>query len=220
MTTTTAPAAEQAVADARNTYRVAQEHLDHLKAQILTDGPEAVSAKELATAAGVVEHARLSVQHALAELDTARGDERMQQLAQLKATILEGAGSPDDALNAMQLIEQGVAYLIATCAGRQRNIAQWTAAMQQAGVPAAIGQQLEDGHAGLGWTAASMAGGDAVLVDDRRITGLNAGMLIGAAVARGCRTAGYSTGHLQPVLSVDGHSSVVDDPETWVRKRF
>uniref|UniRef100_UPI00055A4822 hypothetical protein n=1 Tax=Streptomyces exfoliatus TaxID=1905 RepID=UPI00055A4822 len=89
MTTTTAPAAEQAVADARNTYRVAQEHLDHLKAQILTDGPEAVSAKELATAAGVVEHARLSVQHALAELDTARGDERMQQLAQLKATILE-----------------------------------------------------------------------------------------------------------------------------------
>lgn len=220
MPTLTAHDADQAVTDARNTYRVAQEHLDNLKAQVLTDGPDAVTAKELATAAGVVEHARLTVQHAIAELEKARGNERQQQLNQLKADILTTTGAPEDALNAMRQIETAVAYLVSSCVSRQRNIAQWMAAMQRAGVPAAVSVQKEDGHAGLGWSVASMAGGDAVVVDDRRIAPLNPGMLISAAVARGCRAAGQSTGQLAPVLSVDGTGPVVDDPEAWLRKRY
>ncbi|MET7746156.1 hypothetical protein [Streptomyces sp. NPDC005385] len=215
-----ASAAEQAVTDARMAYANANDDLTALRNKILIHGPEAVSAPELATAAAHVEHAKLSVEHALAELDQALGNARLHNLNTLKAQILEDAGTHEEALNAMQQIEQGVAHLVASCAGRQRHIAQWIGAMQRAGVPAAVGQQTEDGHAELGWSNANMAGGDAILVGQRRIASINPGTLIAAAIARGTRTAGYSTGHLAPVLQVDGQGALMGDPEDWLKRRY
>jgi hypothetical protein len=222
MTTAIRPvgAAEQAVTEARKAYQAASDDLTALKNKILTEGPAAVTAHALADAASAVEHARLSTEHALAMLGKAQGDERLQQLNQLKARILTDAGSPEDALNAMQQIETGVAYLVEACVGRQRLIAQATTAMRQAGVPAAIGTQQEDGHAGLGWANANMAGGDSVIVDQRRIGPLNPGLLISAAIACGTRKAGHSTGHLLPALQVDGQGDIANDPETWLRARY
>lgn len=204
--------------DAQQQLTAATAAVDQLKAKLLDQGPGSVTAEELGQAALDVEHAKLTLAHAARQAEETAAAERLDQLQLLKQQILRDAGDVDQALDAMRQIEDGVATLVKACAGRQQLIAQAVNAMRRAAVPET--GDTTDKHAGLGWLAANIAGGEAIVIDRRRIVGLNPAMLISAAIARGCTTAGYSTGHLRPILDVDGTTAVAQDPEAWMRKRF
>ncbi|WP_405549767.1 hypothetical protein [Streptomyces microflavus] len=223
MTTTTHPlaAAEQQLTNAIQTHAEATAVLGNLKQQILNDGPQAVTAQQLADAAASVEHAKLSTDHALTNLQTAQEDDRQGALNALKATILNKAGTPADALQAMRQLEEAARYLMATCVSRQQNIHQWTAALRQAGVPQAHAGTAADGHAGLGWAPAGMGQGDTVIVDGRRLATVNPGLLIAAALTRAARATGHGLGHLAPVVEVHAPQGLaVDDPDGYLHQKF
>ncbi len=215
----------------------ASEHLGALKQKILDKGPGSVSPEELGDAAHAVEHARLTVQHAAEAAEAEAKRQRLAHLEELKARILDQAGDVDEALDAMRQIEQAASMLIATCSGRQKNIAQWTRALRAAGVPhydaggkqrtAIDGRtygpatQLVDEHAGMGWSDAAMGRSDTVYVDGRSITTVSPGLLIAAALDRAARQAGRSLQILQPAVDVPGaQPALAQDPETWLRKRY
>ncbi|MFC8667068.1 hypothetical protein [Streptomyces sp. NPDC057199] len=225
------------IADAEQELTKATGTLTALKAKILDKGPGSVTAEELGEAVHAVEHAKLTVEHAGQQAQAEADRQRQQHLAELKAEILDQAGDVDTALDAMQQIETAAAVLIAACAGRQRNITQWTAALRQAGVPRyeaggkirthADGRtygpatELTDEHAGMGWSDAGMGRSDAVHVDGRRLAHLSPGLVIAAALERAARTAGYGVRYLHPAIEV--HSTdraAIDNPEAWLRTRY
>jgi hypothetical protein len=225
------------VAGAEQQLATATDKLDTLKAKLLDHGPGAVTAQELAEAAAAVEHAKLTIEHAIKTAEDNAAAERLDHLRLLKHQILAAAGDVDGALDAMRQLEDAAAHLIATCAGRQGAINKWSAAMRAAGVPqyepqgksrtTADGRtntpytRLDDEHAGMGWTEAGMGRGDAVYVDDRRITQINPGTLIAAALERAARTAGYGIRYLQPAIEVHGRDqTALDNPEAWLRARY
>ncbi|MDV9170935.1 hypothetical protein R6V09_12415 [Streptomyces sp. W16] len=231
------PTTTISVATAEQQLATATDKLDKLKAKILDKGPGAVTAQELADAADAVEHAKLTIEHAIKTAEDNATAERLDHLQLLKQQILAGAGDTDTALDAMRQLEDAAALLITTCAGRQTGINKWTAALRAAGVPqyepqgksrtTADGRtntpytQLTDEHAGMGWTEASMGRGDAVYVDDRRIAHISPGVIIAAALERAARQAGYGIRHLQPVLDVNGvDQAATADPEAWLRARY
>lgn len=225
------------IAEADKQLTSATETLEKLKAKILDKGPGAVSPEELGDAAHAVEHARLTVQHAAEAAEAEAQRQRLAQLEELKARILDDAGDPDTALDAMRQIQDAAALLIAACAGRQKLIGQATQALRQAGVPryepggktriTGDGRvyeaytQLSDEHAGMGWADATMGRSDTVYVDDRKLTHVGAGLLIAAALERAARQAGYGIGHLSPVVQLQGSvQGAVDDPEAWLKARY
>lgn len=205
--------------DAQDQLTAATAAVDQIKAKILDQGPGSVTAEELGQAALDVEHAKLTLDHAAKQAEELAAAERLDNLQLLKQQILRDAGDTDAALNAMRRIEDGVAALIDVGAGRQQLIAQSAAAMRRAGVPRNTDGQA-DQHAGLAWSDATAFGSDAVHVDGRRIGNVNAGLLIAAAISRGCRTAGRSTAWLGGTVQVNGDPAVDNDPETWLRKHF
>lgn len=193
--------------------------VDQLKAKILDQGPGSVTAEELGQAALDVEHARLTLAHAAKQAEDQAAAERLEQLELLKAQILDQAGDVDQALDCMRRIEEAAAELITACTGRQKLIAQATAAMRRAGVPQ--GNESSDAHAGLGWTQASMGRADELHIDGRRITSVNAGLLVAAALARAAQQAGVSVGHLRPAVDVPGtHQALTHDPEAWLKTSY
>lgn len=195
--------------------------LTELKQKLLDHGPDAVTAQELADAAARVEHAKLTVEHAAQVAEAAAKRQRLEELEEEKAGYLARAGSPEDALAAMRQIEEGVAYLVKYGTDRQGLISDGLRTLLRAKVPAvAVGQQQEDGHAGLGWDNGGLDGGDGIVIDGRRIGTLNPALLISAAIARGCRKANRSALFLSPVLQVDVDSAIVTDPETWLSRRY
>lgn len=206
------------IAEADKQLTAATETLEKLKAKILDKGPGAVSPEELGDAAHAVEHARLTVQHAAEAAEAEAQRQRHTQLEELKARILDDAGDVDTALDAMHQIEQAAATLITACTGRQKLIGQATAAMRRARVPRHSEGQAEQ-HAGLAWSDAALGHGDEIHVDDRSITSVNPGLLIAAAIQRAAQQAGSSTGHLAPVLQING-PAIIGDPADWLRQRF
>lgn len=225
------------VVDAEQQLATASAALDQLKAKLLDHGPGAVTPQELAEAAAAVEHARLTIEHAVKTVEDNAAAERLDHLQLLKQQILGQAGDVDAALDAMRQLEDAAALLIATCAGRQGAINKWSAAMRAADVPqyepngktrtTADGHttvpytRLSDEHAGMGWTEAGMGRSDAVYVDDRRIAHINPGTLIAAALERAARTAGYGIRYLQPAIEVHGNDRAAhDNPEAWLRARY
>ncbi|MFJ8783176.1 hypothetical protein [Streptomyces sp. NPDC102476] len=211
-TTITLQEAEQQLAGATAT-------VEQLKAKILDHGPGSVTAEELGAAVLAVEHASLAVQHAGQHAQAQAEAERQQQLHGHKKHLLDQAGAPEDALAAMQQIEEAVALLVSYGANRQQLVAQGAATLRHAGVPRAS-EGVADQHAGLAWSDASMGRGETLHIDGRQITTINAGLLIGAAITRGCRTAGRGLGHLSPVVLVDGTGGAAEDPETWLKARY
>ncbi|WP_438494149.1 hypothetical protein [Streptomyces asiaticus] len=208
------------VQEAQQQLTAATATVDQLKAKILDHGPGAVTAEELGTAALAVEHANLAVQHAIKTAEQTAEAERLGQLQQLKAQILDHVGDVDTALDAMRQIETAAALLIKSCTSRQQTISHATAAMRKAGVPRHIEGQA-DQHAGLAWSEAGMGRTDEVHVDGRRITSINPGLLIAAALQRGTRQAGRSPHHLAPALDLHAmHQDVAHDPETWLKARY
>lgn len=208
------------LADAQQQLATATATLDQLKAKILDHGPGTVTAEELGTAALDVEHARLTIDHAVKAAEENAAAERLDHLRLLKQQILDQAGVADTALDAMRQIEDAAAVLIEACAGRQHLISKATAALRTAGVPRNIDGQAEQ-HAGLAWSDAGMGRSDAVHVDGRRLAHLSPGLVIAAALERAARTAGYGVRHLHPAIEV--HSTdraAIDNPETWLRTRY
>ncbi|WP_331448018.1 hypothetical protein [Streptomyces xanthochromogenes] len=198
-----------------NTARTeAVDTLTALKQKILDHGPDSVTAQELADAAARVEHAGLAAQHAAVAAESARQADRRKRLDSLKSHILHEAGNAAEALDAMARLEDAAAKLIATCGGRQQNIARWIGAMRLEGVP----EGEED--AGLTWRQAGMGHSDSVTVDGRTIGQVNAGIIIGAALDRAARRTGYGVMHLQPSVLVDVDRRAVDQPEAWLRARY
>lgn len=223
--------AEQQLADATRAQADATATLDKLKAKILEHGAQAVTAEDLATATHAAEHATLATQHATLALEAARQAERHQRLEDLKASILEQAGTSTEVLILMNTIEGAAARLIALCTNRQQLIGQATATMRREGVPrydpggkprtSALGittepyTELTDQHAGLGWQDAGMGRTDAVVVDGRRVGIVSPGVLVAAALTRAARGR---AGYLAPALQV--HGAPVDDLEQWLKAKF
>ncbi|WP_055612837.1 hypothetical protein [Streptomyces phaeochromogenes] len=207
------------LADAEQQLTAATAAVDQIKARLVDEGPGSVTAEELGAAVLTVEHARLTVEHAGQQAQAQAEAERLDHLQLLKAQILDQAGDVDTALAAMTAIEDAAAVLIGACAGRQKLIAQATAALRNAGVPE--GSQTATEHAGLGWTNAGMARGDAVHVDGRSIAALNAGVLIAAALTRGARQVQRHVRYLTPAVDVPGsEQALVQDPESWLRAKY
>ncbi|MFE2466244.1 hypothetical protein [Streptomyces mirabilis] len=205
--------------DAEQDLAAATATLDQLKAKILDHGPGSVTAEELGHAALAVEHAKLTVQHAAQQTQAEAEAARQKHLHLGKEKWTADAGTPEKALEAIQQVAEGVAYLMSVCVGRQRLIGQAIAELRRAGVPRAS-EGAADQHAGLAWSEAGMGHSDTLHIDGRRIGNLNAGLLVGVAIARGCHTAGYSTNYLAPVLQVDATGVAVDAPEAWLRARY
>lgn len=205
--------------DAQAKLTSATAAVDQLKAKILDEGPGSVTAEELGAAALTVEHCKLALAHAAKQAEETAAAERLEQLELLKAQILDQASNAEQALDCMKRLEEAAAELITQCAGRQQLIAQATAAMRRAGVPQ--GSTPDQAHAGLGWTDAGMGMGDAVHVDGRRIAGVNASLVIAAALTRATRQAGITVGHLRPAVDVTGtHQGLIDDPARWLHSSF
>jgi hypothetical protein len=208
------------IADAEQQLAAATATVDQLKAKILDHGPGSVTAEELGQAALDVEHARLTIAHAVKAAEDIAAAERLDHLQLLKAQILDQASSVGIALDAMEQLQDAATILIRACGGRQQLIGQATAAMRKAGVPR-HGDGQGDQHAGLAWSDAGMGRSDSIHVDDRRITHVNPGTLIAAALDRAAREAGYTTRHLQPAIDVPGtQPALTQDPEAWLRARF
>ncbi|MDX3458430.1 hypothetical protein PV396_41955 [Streptomyces sp. ME02-8801-2C] len=206
------------IQEAEQQLTAATATLDQLKAKILDHGPGSVTAEELGTAALAVEHASLTIGHAVKTAETSIEAERQERLQLLKAQILEQAGDVDTALDAMRQIETAAAALIEACAGRQTLIGQATAAMRRDGVPQS--SEASDEHAGLGWADAGMGRSDAVYVDGRKIGYVSAGVIIAGALDRASRQAGRSVRHLQPAIDVPVHQDIAQDPEAWLTARY
>ncbi|WP_406345528.1 hypothetical protein [Streptomyces sp. NBC_00648] len=212
---------EHGLTQAQDAQDAATVELAALKQKILDHGPDAVTAQELADAASQVEHAALATSHARNALEAAHQADRQQQLEALKDNILNTAGSPDEAVEAMRKLEEAAAYLIAMTSGRPQLIAQGTANMRRLAVPQATAGRAADGHAGLGWYDAGLGRSDGLLIDGRNITSLNPGILIAAAITRAARSQGYTTHHLAPALDINTPGGqAVDDPETYLRTRY
>ncbi|MFF0061085.1 hypothetical protein ACFYRC_05975 [Streptomyces sp. NPDC005279] len=225
--------AEQQLTAATLAQADATAALGKLKAKILEHGAEAVTAEDLAAATHAAEHAALATQHATLALESARQTERLHRLEDLKASILEQAGDPTEAVALVRQIEDAATRLIALCADRQRLISRATAAMRGEGVPRyepggksrtnALGittnpyTELTDQHAGLGWQEAGMTGSDAVVVEGRRVGLVSAGVLLAAALDRASRGR---SGHLAPALEVRRAAPQGADLEQWVRATF
>lgn len=208
------------VQEAEQQLTAATATVDQLKAKILDEGPGSVTAEELGTAALAVEHARLTIGHAVKAAEDKAAAARHAQLEELKARILAEAGDVDEALDAMRQIENAAAVLIKACAGRQTLIGQATAAIRRAGVPRHSDGQAEQ-HAGLAWSDAGMGRGDELHVDGRRITSINPALLIAAALQRGAQQAGCSIGYLAPVINIIGVAQgAAQDPEAWLKARY
>lgn len=218
MTTTaiTVQEAEQQLATATAT-------IDQLKAKILDHGPGSVTAEELGQAALDVEHAKLVIQHALKTAEDNAAAERLDHLRLLKAQILDQAGDPSAALDAMRQIEEAAAALIQACTGRQQLISHATAAMRKAGVPRhePHDKARTTTDAGLGWSDAGMGRGDEIHVDGRRISSINPALLIAAALQRATKQTGRTVNHLAPVIELQSSAQgAAQDPEAWLRARY
>lgn len=205
--------------EAQAELAVATAAVDQLKAKILDEGPGSVTAEELGAAALTVEHCKLALAHAAKQAEETAAAERLEQLELLKAQILDQASNADQALDCMRRLEEAAAELITQCAGRQQLIAQATAAMRRAAVPQ--GSSIDEAHAGLGWTQASMGMGDAIHVDGRRIATVSPGVLVAAALARAAQQAGVGVGYLRPAVDVPGvHQALTQDPAGWLQSSY
>lgn len=212
--------ARHALDQAQRAEDEAQAKLDSFRDRIL-GSDTTVSAEDYGNAAHELERAQLLTQAAAAALQRTEQAERLRRLAALSDDVREKAGTPAGALDAMARIEQAVAELVASAAGRQQLIARTTAAMRKEGVPALTpGDELTAEHAHLGWKIAGMGYGDTVYAGDRAISDVNVGRLIGAAIDRGCRTAGRSVHWLRPVLEVNSTGDLAQDPAAWLAHHY
>lgn len=239
-TTKTAPATDP-VAEAQNKNAEAQtaeldarQRCDDLRAAVLRG--EDVTPEHLAEAGHALEHAQLGAEAARLALEGAQRQARLDRLDVLREDIRAGAGSPAEAAEAMALIEEGAARLVALCATRRQSITRWVAALRREQVPRydpngkvrtdAQGRrtvpykELSAEHGHMGWREAAMGFTDTVYVSGRSITPISAAELTAAALDRGCRRAGHHPALLGNVSAGSANPDLARDPRVWLDARF